>query len=516
MNRVTQSRKYWIYLGLLLVFVLGCVLHFKRGSFGLEYSKSLSALGEEDAYISYRYGWNLAHFGVMAWNESGYRRVEGFTNPLWVYLSAIWALLGRKEWVYPSMAASSVILSATLLATLLYAIIKRNAGQVVAGIGLVMAVALPVTWLHSVSGLESGVFGAGLALLAYLVIYDPFRGHKSRICVFLLSVVLCWLRSDGFVYILIITFAGVIAGRKTWRWSGLGLLTGLISLVGWRWINFGGFLPNTAIAKVNFSLTERLPVGSLILGYVLAFSGLPFIMLTGLAGLWLERRRILLAVGFTILAWMGYYVIIGGDYLLERHLIGAFYLAGAASAPFWTRLKSPIRLMLVILLIGAAWLICMRGFNRFDYQISKGRDPWVMLGQEIAKNRDHYGVLIASAAGKIPFYAGGDCLDPFGLNDPDIAKIKRTSFYPGHSAGSMKAAIKLASQHPTGVYSIFSKLDQTMIESPDDIALWINTRDPQPQVQIQVTPADWAAAIATNNPSIWSIVSKPYNASDEP
>jgi hypothetical protein len=80
----------------------------------------------------------------------------------------------------------------------------------------------------------------------------------------------------------------------------------------------------------------------------------------------------------------------------------------------------------------------------------------------------------------------------------------------------MKAAIKLASQHPTGVYSIFSKLDQTMIESPDDIALWINTRDPQPQVQIQVTPADWAAAIATNNPSIWSIVSKPYNASDEP
>ena len=61
----------------------------------------MHAEGADDACISYRYGWNLANNNILSWNESGCRRTEGFTDPLWMYMNAGLSLLGRKDWVYP-------------------------------------------------------------------------------------------------------------------------------------------------------------------------------------------------------------------------------------------------------------------------------------------------------------------------------------------------------------------------------------------------------------------------------
>jgi hypothetical protein len=91
MNEIGSRRSRLCIVALTLLFALGCLLHFRRGSYSV-FGVSGHRWGSEDAYISFRYGWNLAHFGVLAWNESGYRRTEGFSNPLWVYLSAVWAL----------------------------------------------------------------------------------------------------------------------------------------------------------------------------------------------------------------------------------------------------------------------------------------------------------------------------------------------------------------------------------------------------------------------------------------
>ena len=69
-------------LGLLL---LGSSLHFLRGTYAVG-DTAINSWGVDDAYISYRYSWNLAHFNTLSWNESGFQRTEGFTNPLWVLL----------------------------------------------------------------------------------------------------------------------------------------------------------------------------------------------------------------------------------------------------------------------------------------------------------------------------------------------------------------------------------------------------------------------------------------------
>ena len=118
-------------------------------------------------------------------------------------------------------------------------------------------------------------------------------------------------------------------------------------------------------------------------------------------------------------------------------------------------------------------------------------------------------MLITGVAGKIPFYAGGDCIDPFGLNDPYLATQQRSRFIPGHSAGSDLAAIEMAQAHPSGTYSTFSFLDTNIVPSPESISMWVDNRHPQDTVQRKVTQQQWDAALETGDLYIWSIISKP-------
>ncbi|MHA2091749.1 MAG: hypothetical protein ACW98K_12925, partial [Candidatus Kariarchaeaceae archaeon] len=109
-----NSKKYWVILLPVLVLTLGSILHYSRGYYGIGNS-ALFAYGVDDAYITYRYGWNLANFGILSWNESGYRLAEGFTNPLWMLVSAVWSLLGIKTLVYPLSVITSVVVSGFFL-----------------------------------------------------------------------------------------------------------------------------------------------------------------------------------------------------------------------------------------------------------------------------------------------------------------------------------------------------------------------------------------------------------------
>src|ERR1041385_4290853 len=107
-------KKYTIAILCSLIFIFGCLLHYQRGYF-YRFAHYFHATGADDAYISYRYGWNLVHSGILSWNESGFRQTEGFTNPLWVLLSAVWATANNKDLEYPGMTITSVILTATIL-----------------------------------------------------------------------------------------------------------------------------------------------------------------------------------------------------------------------------------------------------------------------------------------------------------------------------------------------------------------------------------------------------------------
>jgi len=516
-SRKSISTKYFnskiILFVPVLLLIAGSTLHYYRGSYG-QGPRSFSVSGADDAYISYRYGWNLAQNGSLSWNESGYRRTEGFSNPLWVYISAVYSLLGRKDWVHPLMVGTSVLLASGILLILAKMVIQENEGDIKALAGLILAALSPAIWLHTTSGLESGVFAIGLATLAYLAIIAKKDYSYKTYAVVALTIFLVLLRSDGFIYIFMVLVGTLIVGQGAWKQILIGLGIGMGILLAWRLVTYGKLLPNTANAKVNFSVFDRIPVGLkyLVLGTTVA--PIVVFLLIALPGLLVGSRRVALGMAFVIISWIFYYIYIGGDYLLDRHLVGLIILCSAVSAPLWSRMRWHAQaVLLAVVVIGIAATTFFES-DRYVYQTKGGNDSLVILGKEMAKNRPFYGVFVTAMAGKVPFYAGGDCIDTYGLNDPYLSTIKREQFLPGHSAGSQEIAMQIARSHPSGIYSQYTGLDPVYIDNPKMIALWIDVLQPQDVVQKGATSDEIRSAIEEED--YWLIVTAPNQAEANP
>ena len=476
-----------VFLPLLfgLLFMLGCLLHYQKGYFNSS-PNYFHASGSDDAYISYRYGWNLAHYNNLSWNESGFRKTEGFTNPLWVMLSAAWSLANDKDLVYPGVTFTSVLVTTILLVVMAHRI-QRKTTTNFALTGLFLVSVSPIVWSHTTSGMEAGVFGALIGLIAYIFIFE--RNKRIMNWGGILIVFSILLRSDGFIYIFILVFALGVSLSPSWKQSITALLVGLIVLVSWRLFTFGALVPNTAIAKLNFSLWERSIIGIQLLLFSLL--GILPLFLVGLQGILRLEKKEKLASFLVVSGWFAYYVYMGGDTYLERHIIGVlFFLACLASFQFdslrssWKH-KYSIALVLVLLLFFPIFM----GDARFEYWKHKPADPWILFGKEMSNNREEYGVTIVSPAGKIPFYAGGDFVDELGLNDPYLAHLKRKIFIPGHAAGNREAAIEIA-RYKANVVSCFVFGKEVVPADLERITIWIDNIHPEQGVQHTISEDD--------------------------
>src|SRR4030067_1950880 len=69
----------------------------------------------DDAMISMRYAYNLAHGNGLVWNVG--ERVQGFTNPLWVFYMALLHLLPIPQ---AQLGLAVQVTGAALLAATLY------------------------------------------------------------------------------------------------------------------------------------------------------------------------------------------------------------------------------------------------------------------------------------------------------------------------------------------------------------------------------------------------------------
>jgi hypothetical protein len=478
-----------IPVAIFVIFIGGCILHYERGTY--YYSRDFQHVtGTDDAFISYRYGWNLANYHVLSWNESGFRRTEGFTNPLWVLLSAAWAVSGDKDLIYPAMVVTSILITIGLLYFEGRQVMKKT-DSVFGLFGIFLLCVSPVFWLHTTSGLESAVFGVGTGLLAYTTITEQGPGRIRFWLTNSLAFVLIILRSDGFVYLLILLIGLVLNNNRNWKMLIYGGMLGLLGLLIWRWVNFGQLIPNTAIAKMNFGALSRLPTGLVLLIQSLLGGGL-VLLLAGIFGLMAEPKSIRISALITITGWMAYYVYIGGDLFLERHLIGVMVLSAGFSQSFFVRILQAKRgwLLALALLIGMLAPL-YTGDPRFTYLEGKPQDPWILMGKEIAWHRAQYGTIVTFPAGKIPFYAGGDFIDELGLNDPDLSKVKQPKFIPGHSAGSHELAIDLA-RRSSQTYSYFAFGFDLAAENMQDVLLWVNNYHPEDGVHkgLDVTQRD--------------------------
>lgn len=206
----------------------------------------------DDAMISMRYAYNLAHGNGLVWNVG--ERVQGFTNPLWVFYMALLHVLP----IAPNQVALAVQITGAAFsaASLLYVrrIVEHFTGDLLAMLG---AVALTAFYAPLNSYSLLGMEVSALALLLAACVWMILRNGREQ---FTLWLYVCLaigtlLRADMAVpYVVILVFMLFIQKQHRLRhlaW-GLGLL--MLALGGQglaSYLYYGQWLPNTYYLKVE-------------------------------------------------------------------------------------------------------------------------------------------------------------------------------------------------------------------------------------------------------------------------
>lgn len=281
----------------------------------------------DDAMISMRYAWNLAHGYGLVWNPG--ERVEGYTNLLMVLLMAPFnALIQEKRFVSLPIQALGVI---TLLAIAYFGIkvFRKLASPGSEGrLGLLEILFLvgtlfyyPLAYL-TLMGMETGL----LTLLLLAAVFYGFnaRDRSIRSDLMVMSILLGFAylaRPDSLIYSAVIfgliLFDAYTSHRdKEWfYWIAFCMLLFTLFPLGqliFRWSYYGELVPNTYILKVQgFPLPLRIKNG---LAFIRPFIGeFSVISLLGLIGLALDFSwKRLLAVSLFLMS-VGYQIWVGGD-----------------------------------------------------------------------------------------------------------------------------------------------------------------------------------------------------------
>lgn len=416
-----------------VIVLAGCWLHWR---FGQSWpTTSAHAWGSDDAYITYRYAWNLLNGWGPVYNP-GEAPVEGYSNPLYlIVLVPILALVGPEHLYNASTALNALTLVATLplLVRLGRATMPQ---QPISQALLVLTAALyPPLWQAAASGLET-VFVYALQLALITVVLAPPR--RAVLAAGIVSVLLVATRTDGFILPLALAVPLWLAGQRRIALTIAAACAGAFAcLTLWRLTYYGLPLPNVVYAKVHGPLYQRLMVAGLSAMIVLPRTGIFPWLLLPLARLPALRqslarhgRKDLARPEFLItllpIVLSGYWLFVGGDVFFERFLLIAYPL-GLLSLLMW--LRSP---GVALAAIVVANLVPLAADGRYDYA-SKQYDLWIVTGRFLGEHHPD-ATLAIDAAGKVPYFSRLQTLDMLGLNDRHIASRPDVPFWQaGHN-----------------------------------------------------------------------------------
>jgi hypothetical protein len=268
----------------------------------------------DDAMISMRYAYNLAHGNGLVWNVG--ERVQGYTNPLWVlYMTVL-------HWL--PLQASQISLAVQITGTLMLAACLYFVRRIVEHFtndlpAMLAAVALTAFYAPLNSYVFLGMEVSALALVVAAAVWMVLSNGTARFTAWLyvLLAIGMLLRSDAAVPYVIVLGAQTILQKdfrgRNLAW-GLGLLTlalGVQAVASYAY--YGAWLPNTYYLKLEgWPFALRILRGLYALVWFMYYSNwiLFFLPLT----LLLFRRdwkiTFILAL---ILGQLAYSVFVGGD-----------------------------------------------------------------------------------------------------------------------------------------------------------------------------------------------------------
>jgi len=268
----------------------------------------------DDAMISMRYAYNLAHGLGPVWNAG--ERVEGYTNPLWVGYMTLFHLLPipMAQIGYYIQLSGLIFMAGTLY-------FVRKVVEIMTGDPLAMLAAVALTAFYnplnswSLLGMEVSI----LALLLTAGVYLALRAVPARfpLATLVLLAVSMLFRFDmvvPFLTILAVLFIVQKDYRKPYLIWGFVLL--LIFLGGQtvaRYLYYGDGLPNTYYLKVTgWPISLRILRGLYTLLWFLYYTNWTLFLIPFTILLFRRDWKINLLL-FVLLGQMAYSVYVGGD-----------------------------------------------------------------------------------------------------------------------------------------------------------------------------------------------------------
>jgi hypothetical protein len=389
----------------------------------------------DDALISLRYSRRLIDGHGLTWNTGEW--VEGYSNLLWVLLTAALGVLGVE--LIEAVRLLGYACSGATLAAVVYAYPPRGwrpgALPLVASL-LFLTLSVPLA-VWTVGGMEQPLVAALLAWAVVLTYPRIERGETTfgRMLVpGLLFGLLCLTRLDGPLF----TAAAVAAlfltqglGRAAWlRAAGLALLPVLFVALQqtFRVYYYGEWVPNTALVKLSPSGQHALDGW----GYVRAgvWASAPLFALAALSAAaclrsGFRRKRAVLLVTLT-LAWLAYLVAIGGDiFPAWRHFVPVVVLCAllVAEGCEWALRRGDGRAARWAAVAAFAALLVYVPLQARDSENFRAvSERWEWDGQVIGTlfKRAFAGeqpLMAVDPAGALPYWSELPSLDMLGLND---------------------------------------------------------------------------------------------------
>jgi arabinofuranosyltransferase len=390
----------------------------------------------DDALISLQYSDRLLDGKGITWTEG--QRVEGYSNLLWVLLTAFLGLI-RIDLIFAARLLGVVSIG-MIIVSIVYLNTRekrpRNILSLTAAL-LFLTLAGPVAaW--SIGGLEqplvAGLLAAAIALVIPLFEGGQIQPRRLKLVSLCLGLI-CITRPDGPIYTITMLLSLMIVrgiNRATIRTAAKLAMYPAILYGGqlvFRLLYYGAWVPNSALIKIIPSSHHFSNGLTYTLGSLDALSPFSYAALLLLAVLLFsrEKRPAAVLLSITTTAWLAYMVFIGGDYCPGwRHVLPVIALFAIAMEEglfyLWEKFrKRSARAAVVVLLI-----IMVPGFvyNQFtdEQNAMAKKEKWEWHGRVIGLMlRQAFGeqqpLFAMTAAGCLPYFSKLPSLDMLGLND---------------------------------------------------------------------------------------------------
>ncbi len=465
---------------------------------------------EEDAFIYYRYAWNMAH--GLGWVFNPGEAVEGFSSPLWMLFVGVVQRLGFD---LPRAVPLLGILCGALTVVATYALARSagldRTGRLASVWGVALAYPLMV-WARS--GLDTPWYALVLALFVttYLAAEHPLAAPAApwvRPLALLLLPLAAASRPEGVLLLLPVMFDRWRCGRDG-RGAGrylaaLGLGYGLLLV--WRFGTYGSLLPNTGV-KIHPEYIWRSSYQ--LLTFVAYFAGL--LWLAPLLA-WLRRRldrRLSFILLVVLTVTVVYQLGVGGDQkwyfrfcvpalpllmVLFWGSLAALLGERAVRWPAWGR--GALTGGLLVVLLTTSLIDMGRVFqtpNALARVAQEWADPYasieplpfsdrahVVMARWIADNLPDGSVVAYGQMGKAPYYAltqGRDIrfIDTLGLTDRTIGQIYSLPSRVEGVVRALRAGDSLSAALSTTRHGLAARLQDYLLRERQPDAIIVETR----------------------------------------